>query len=43
MDISHKELLICVRFSLNDGQSQVPSFDFNDDVFDLKFSPLIAK
>ena len=38
-----KELLICVRFSLNDSQSQVPSFDLNNDVFDHKFSPLIAK
>ena len=38
-----KELLICVRFSLNDSQSQVHSFDLNNDVFDLKFSPLIAK
>ena len=38
-----KELLICVRFSLNDGQSQVPSFDLNNDVFDLTFSPLTAK
>ena len=25
-------MLICVRFSLNDGQSQVPSFDLNNDV-----------
>ena len=38
-----KELLICVRFSLNDEQSQVPRFDLNNDVFDLKFSLLIAK
>ena len=37
------ECLNCVRFSLNDIQSQVPSFDLNNDVFDLKFSPLIAK
>ena len=36
-----KELFICVRFSLNDGQSQVPSFDLNNDVFDLKFLPLV--
>ena len=38
-----KELLICGQFSVNDGQSQVPSFDLNNDVFDLKLWPLIAK
>ena len=30
-----KELLICVRFSLNDGQSQVRSFDLNIVVFSI--------
>ena len=33
MEIHMQELVICGRFILNDGQSQAPSFDLDNDVW----------